>query len=145
MKPTPKTGVILKTPSIPRRYVSGLILSYCRTRTLRSFEELAEISHSFAVYLRDKGSLETSRAGDVAAALRRNGEPKLADDFTLAYLKDHIPPGEEGRVSIDLKREEPRPVKEASAKVMLQWLTHEIGRDPVIRDLVAAAYQLAHR
>jgi hypothetical protein len=143
MKSIAKKGVIPK--NTPRRHVSELITSYCRTRTLRSFEEVAEISHSFAIYVRDRGSLERGRAGDVAAALRRNGEGRLADDFLMAYLKDHIPPGEESRVSIELKTTKRRTLKDADATQMLEWLEVEIGRDPVIRDLVSAAYRMAHR
>lgn len=154
MKSSTKKGVIIthqkkrvnaSTPQIPRRHVSELITSYCRTRTLRSFEELAEISHAFAIYVRDKGGLEKARAGDVAAALRRNGEGRLADDFLLAYLKDHIPPGEEARVTIELGRSKRRALKDTDATQMLDWLETEISRDPIVRDLVKAAYELAHR
>jgi len=129
----------------PRRHVSELIQTWCRTKTLKSFEELAEVSHSFAIYVRDKGSLESDRAGQVEAALRRNGEPKLADDFLLAYLRDHVPTGAEARVLITLKSEKTRPVKDAKAKELLAWLEREIERDPAIHDIVSAAHDLAHR
>lgn len=133
------------TISKTRRHVSELIVTWCKTHTLKSFEELAEVSHSFAIYLRDKGNLEVGRAGDVAEALRTNGEPKLADDFILAYLRDHVPSGSESRVEIALRREKARPVKDAKARALLAWLETEIERDPEVFDVVSAAYKLAHR
>lgn len=146
MKSSPKKGAIPKC-SIPRRHVSELIHAWCRTRTLKSFEHAAEISHSFAIYLRDKGSLECGRAGDVVESLRRNGEPRMADDFTLAYLRDHIPSGTESRVDVGLRRPETktRPVKDAKARAMLEWLAGEIERDPAVHDMVSAMHALAHR
>ncbi len=132
-------------PKKPRRHVSEVIRAYCKTKTLKSFEEVAEVSHAFAIYLRDKGSLEVGRAGDVFAALRQNGEARLADDFLLAYLRDHIPNGTETRVEVSLKKETVRTPKSPKTKAVLEWLADTIDTDPAINDLVSAAYELAQR